>query len=153
MNNQHSNDEVISTLNSLIETCKDGEEGFRAAGDAVENQDVRTLFHLLGQQRARFAAELNSEVLHHGGQPVESGHISASLHRGWMHLRTAIAGKSESAIIDECERGEDAAMSAYQDALKKQLPSDLLSIVEDQYAAVREAHSTVRDLKRAAHAA
>ncbi len=153
MTNHNTNDEVISILNSLIETCKDGEEGFRTAGDAVENPDIRTLFHLFGQQRARFASELNNEVLRHGGEPAESGHVAASLHRGWLHLKTAITGKNETAIIDECERGEDVAMAAYQDALKKQLPSDLLSMVEEQYAAVRHSHETVRGMKRTAHAA
>jgi uncharacterized protein (TIGR02284 family) len=153
MNTQNKNDEVIDELNSLIETCKDGEEGFRTAGDAIQDPDTRTLFHLFGQQRARFASELNNEVLHRGGEPAESGHVAASLHRGWLHLKTAIGSKHEAAIIDEAERGEDAALAAYESALKKQLPSDLLSIVEDQYAEVRKAHATVRALKREAHAA
>jgi len=152
MNTRNTNDEVISTLNSLIETCKDGEEGFRTAGDAVEDLDIRTVCHLFGQQRARFASELNNEVLRRGGEPVESGHVSASLHRGWLHLKTAIGSKHEASIVDECERGEDAAMKAYEDALKTQLPSDLLSIVEEQYEEIRKAHAVVRGMKREAHA-
>ena len=152
MNNQETNDKVISTLNSLIETCRDGEEGFRSAGDAIENPDVRTLFHMYAQQRAHFRSELVNEVLRHGGDPADSGHVSASLHRGWLNLKAAITGKSETAIIDECERGEDVAMSSYQDALKERLPADLMSIVEEQYSEVRHSHDTVRGLKRAAHA-
>jgi uncharacterized protein (TIGR02284 family) len=152
MNTHEKNDEVISILNSLIETNMDGKEGYKMAGDAVLNPDVRTLFHMYSQQRAQFAAELNNEVLHHGGKPAESGHVSAALHRGWMNLKTAITGKNEAEIIDECERGEDAAMKAYQDALKKLLPSDLLSIVEEQYGQIRHSHETIRSLKRAAHA-
>jgi uncharacterized protein (TIGR02284 family) len=153
MNTRNTNDEVIAELNSLIETCKDGEEGFRTACEALQDPDIRTLFNVFAQQRAVFASVLNNEVLHRGGEPVESGHVSASLHRGWLQLKTAIGSKHEAAIIDEAERGEDAAMAAYESALKKQLPSDLLSIVEDQYAQVRKAHATVRALKREAHAA
>jgi uncharacterized protein (TIGR02284 family) len=152
MNNEQTNKEVISVLNDLIETCKDGEEGFRTAGDSIQNSEVRTLFHMYAQQRAHFASELNNEVLRHGGEPAESGHVSASLHRGWLNLKAAVTGKNDAAIIDECERGEDAAMAAYQDALKKQLPSDLLSMVEEQYSEVRHSHETVRGLKHAAHA-
>jgi uncharacterized protein (TIGR02284 family) len=153
MNTQKTHDEVISVLNSLIETCKDGEEGFKTAGDAIENPDIRTLFHMYAQQRAHFRSELFNEVLRHGGEPAESGHLAASLHRGWMDLKTAIGGKNEAAIIDECERGEDAAMKAYQEALKENLPADLMSMVEGQYSEVRHSHETVRGLKRAAHAA
>jgi uncharacterized protein (TIGR02284 family) len=146
-----SNEEVVSTLNSLIETCRDGEEGFRDAGDAIENMDLRTLFHMYAQQRAHFRGELFNEVLRHGGTPAESGHVAGTLRRGWMNLKAAISRKNEAAIIDECERGEDAAMSAYQDALKKALPSDLMATVEEQYSEIRHSHQTVRGLKRAAH--
>ncbi len=43
-------------------------------------------------------------------------------------------------------------MKAYQEALKEQLPADVMSIVEDQYSEIRHSHETVRGLKRAAHA-
>ncbi len=152
MSTTATNDDAISVLNDLIETNKDGEEGFRTAANAVENTDLKTLFNMYAQQRARFAAELNNEVLHRGGEPAKSGHVSASLHRGWINLKTAVTGKSETAIVDECERGEDAAKANYENALKKTIPSDLLSIVETQYSEVKLAHDRIRDLKRAEHA-
>jgi len=148
-----SNDDAISVLNDLIETNKDGEEGFRTAAEAVQNSELKTLFNMYAQQRARFGSELNNEVLRRGGQPSTSGHVSASLHRGWINLKQAITGKSESAIVDECERGEDAAKSNYESALKKNLPSDLLSVVETQFGEVKSAHDRIRDLKRSEHAA
>ncbi len=152
MNTHSTNEEVISVLNDLIETCKDGEQGFRSAGDAVKNSDLKTLFHMYAQQRSKFAAELNNEVLRHGGDPATSGHVSATLHRGWLNLKAAVTGNDETALIDECERGEDVAMANYQDALKKTLPADLMSVIEDQFTDVKHAHDTVRGLKRAAHA-
>lgn len=152
MNTKLTNEDVVSALNDLIETCKDGEEGFRTAGDAVENHDLRTLFHMYAQQRARFGAELNNEVLRHGGNPADSGHVSAALHRGWLNIKAAVTGKDSTAIIDECERGEDVAVSTYQEGLKKTLPSDLLAIVQQQYSEVKKAHDTIRGLKHEAHA-
>jgi uncharacterized protein (TIGR02284 family) len=153
MTTKNTNDDVLSVLNDLIETCKDGEQGYRAAGDAIETPDIRTLFHMYAQQRAQFASELNNEVLRHGGEPAKAGHVSAALHRGWMNIKAAVTGKNETAIIDECERGEDAAVEAYQDALKKHLPRDLQSLIEQQYTEIKHSHDTVRGMKRAAHAA
>ena len=40
-----SNDEVISTLNGLIQTCKDGEEGFRDAAENVKSVSLKTSFY------------------------------------------------------------------------------------------------------------
>jgi len=152
MSTTETNDHAISVLNDLIETNKDGEQGFRTAAEHVTNSELKTLFNIFAQQRARFASELNSEVLRRGGDPAKTGHMSATLHRGWIDLKSAVTGKSEKAIVDECERGEDSAKSNYEDALKKSLPSDLLSIIETQYLDVKAAHDSVRDLKRAEHA-
>jgi len=152
MSTTETNDHAISVLNDLIETNKDGEQGFRTAAEHVTNSELKTLFNIFAQQRARFASELNSEVLRRGGDPAKTGHMSATLHRGWIDLKSAVTGKSEKAIVDECERGEDSAKSNYEDALKKSLPSDLLSIIETQYLEVKAAHDSVRDLKRAEHA-
>ncbi|MDQ6663482.1 MAG: PA2169 family four-helix-bundle protein [Acidobacteriota bacterium] len=142
------NEEAIDSVNDLIETLKDGEQGFRTAAAHVQDAELRTLFDMYAQQRARFAAELNNEVLRRGGDPAKSGHVSASFHRGWINLKSIVTGKDEAAIVAECERGEDSSVHNYQDALKKNLPSDLLSIVEEQYRHVKAAHDTIRDLKR-----
>ena len=57
-----SNDEVISTLNGLIETCKDGQDGFKTAAEGVERSDLKSLFYEFAQQRSQFAGELQTLV-------------------------------------------------------------------------------------------
>ena len=51
--------EAISTLNSLIETLKDGQEGFRQAAEAVKDSQLKSTFNELSdaafQIRGRFA--------------------------------------------------------------------------------------------------
>ena len=65
-----SNDDVISTLNNLIETCKDGQEGFQQAAEGVQNSQLKSLFYEFGQQRAQFAGELQGLVRELGGDDV-----------------------------------------------------------------------------------
>ncbi|MEJ7711423.1 MAG: PA2169 family four-helix-bundle protein [Pyrinomonadaceae bacterium] len=144
-----SNDDVISTLNNLIETLKDGENGFRTAADGVTSAQVKTLFHTFSQQRAQFAAELQSEVRRLGGDPEKTGSVAATLHRGWINIKSTVTGSNENAVLAECERGEDSAISNYQDALKETLPADVKAIVEKQYTQVKEAHDRIRNLERA----
>ena len=53
----------------------------------------------------------------------------------------------------ECERGEDAAKSAYEKALDEDLPPTIEAIVRRQYHGVKENHDRIRDLRnQAAHA-
>ena len=37
-------EEIQSTLNNLIETCKDGEQGFKTAADRVKESSLKSLF-------------------------------------------------------------------------------------------------------------
>src|SRR5436190_298889 len=124
-----SNDDVISMLNGLIETCRDGQEGFKEAAEAVKHSDLKTMFYEYSQQRAEFAGVLQGLVRSLGGDPETEGSFSGALHRGWIDLKSAITGEDDEAILNECERGEDSAKSAYADALKTNLPSNVDDIV------------------------
>jgi uncharacterized protein (TIGR02284 family) len=145
-------DDVISTLNNLIETCKDGQNGFQAAADGVKNSELKTLFHTYSRQRAQFAGELQAEVRRLGGDPEQTGSVAATLHRGWINIKSAVTGEDEEAVISECERGEDSAVRNYQDAINGGLPADVSTIVERQYTQVKEAHDRIRALERASGA-
>ena len=143
------NDGAISTLNNLIETCRDGQNGFQTAAEGIRNSDLKTLFHTYAQQRAQFAGELQDEVRRLGGDPETSGSVAATLHRGWINIKSAVTGEDENAVISECERGEDAAVSNYRAALDADLPANVRALVERQFAHVKEAHDRIRSLERA----
>jgi uncharacterized protein (TIGR02284 family) len=144
-----SNEEVISTLNNLIETCRDGQNGFQTAAEGVKRAELKQLFHGYSQQRARFVGELQDEVRRLGGDPEDSGSVTASLHRGWMDIKAAVTGQDDGAVTSECERGEDSAVSNYRAALNVDLPANIRSIVERQFAEVKEAHDRLSNLKKA----
>ena len=145
--NIESNDTVISTLNGLIETCRDGEEGFRDAAEGVERSDLKTIFYEFSQQRAQFTGVLQELVRSLGGNPESGGSISGAIHRGWIDLKAAITGKDEGAILNECERGEDHAKAAYTKALEYNLPANVADIVRQQSQAVQAAHNRIKALR------
>jgi uncharacterized protein (TIGR02284 family) len=136
------NDTAISVLNELIETSKDGANGFRAAAEAVQRPDAKALFTSRVPIIERAAAELQAEVRRLGGDAETTGSVAASLHRGWIGLKAAVTGKDDAAIITECERGEQLAVTKYEDALEKDLPADVRAVVERQY------RGTVQNLEK-----
>jgi uncharacterized protein (TIGR02284 family) len=143
--------EVIDTLNTLIETSRDAENGFHAAAEVVDDPSLKRLFVAYSHQRGEFARELEGQVRRLGGDPQQGGSVAGTLHRAVMNIRAAVSGPDERAVIAEAERGEDAAVRAYEVALRRSaLPADVRAVIARQAARVKEAHDRLRDLKRAA---
>lgn len=140
-------DKAITTINNLIETCKDGEKGFREAAEGLKSPDIKAKFLQYSQQRAEMSRELQTLVRGMGGDPETSGSMSASLHRGWIDLKAALTGRDEAAILAEAERGEDVAKNAYENALKEALPPDAQMVVQQQAMHVQQAHDNVKHLR------
>ena len=142
-----NNEEVISTLNNLIETCKDGQQGFKSAAEGVERTQLKTFFYEMDQQRSQFVGELQTLVRELGGDPENTGSLGGAIHRGWINIKSAITGKDESAVLNEAERGEDVAKNTYKEALEMALPANILAVVQNQYTAVQASHDTVKRLR------
>lgn len=145
--NTASTKDYISTLNNLIETLKDGEQGFRKAAEDVKSSNLRSVFSEYSSQRSQFASELQMEVTRLGGDAEKSGSVAGAMHRGWIDVKSAVTNRDDHNILEEAERGEDVALKSFQKALAEELPSDLRSIVEQQYRHIQQAHDRIRSLR------
>jgi len=143
-------DDVIDTLNELIETCKDGELGFRDCAENIRDPSIQQMMMTAADRCRQGADELQREVQLLGGKAETSGSLAGSAHRRWVDIKGTIMGKDEASVLAECERGEDVAKESYQRALEQELPANIRSIVERQYRGVLENHDRVRALERAA---
>ena len=142
------NKEIISTLNGLIETLKDGQEGYKQSASGVDDPQLKTLFDTLSLQRSKFAGELQNEVVNMGDpDPEDASSVTGSMHRAWINVKSAVTNRDRHAILAEAERGEDAAVSAYSDAMEKNLPTPIKEVVSRQSAEVKAAHDKIRALR------
>lgn len=140
-------DKIVNLLNNLIETSKNGEKGFQAAAEDTKSAELKALFQRRAVDCGSGAAELQAVVTQLGGKPEDSGTIAGAVHRGWMNLKQAVAGREDLAILEECERGEDVAKKNYADALKETLPENVRAVVQKQYDGVLRNHDQIRDLR------
>jgi uncharacterized protein (TIGR02284 family) len=147
------NNDVVSTLNDLIETCKDGEQGFKTCAEDISDGQYKQPFLTLAAGCAAAAQELSSLVVAHGGDPETRSSLSGTLHRRWVDIKSAIVGKDDEAILNECERGEDVAVKSYRRALEKELPLEIKAVVERQYQGVLQNHDLVKSMRDRARAA
>lgn len=145
--------EIVSTINDLIETLKDGQEGFKQAAEAVKDTRLKSLFSEYSQQRSRFAAELQTAVRSLGEDPEKTSSTAGAMHRAWINLKSAITRGDDAAILAECERGEDSAVSEFKKAMDEDGTSPVRDIIVRQYGEVKSAHDRIRTLRDAAKAA
>ena len=140
-------DRIVKLLNDLVETSKNGEKGFLAAAEDTKDAELRGLFQNRATDCAAGATELQALVARLGGKPETGGSVAGAVHRGWVHLKAAVAGRSDTAILEECEKGEDVAKKDYADALREPLPDDVRAVVQRQYDGVLRNHDQIRDLR------
>jgi uncharacterized protein (TIGR02284 family) len=147
-----NNNEVISILNALVETCRRGQEVFRSAAEGIRNSEFRRLFNIFAQQRSQFIAELQAEIHRLGGDAGKVGSTATNLPNNTIPFRVPGASemRDEASIIAECQREEEAAVNDYQEALKADLPLDVQYVVKRQYMDIKDAYDRIRILQRAA---
>ena len=81
----------------------------------------------------RMLQDLQQYVTQYGGTPETTGTVAGAVHRGWVNLKSALAMNDDKAVLNEVERGEDHAVTVYRNALAKDLPPEIKSVVQRMY--------------------
>ena len=139
---------AISVLEDLIETCKDGQKGYQDAAQHVKRTDLKTYFNEQSLERSRFAGELEAELMRLGKPDKKVFGIGGgTLHRAWIDTKVALGG-GDKTILESVEAGEDRAKEAYQKAVTGDLPENIAQVVRRQAASVERAHDKVKHAAR-----
>jgi uncharacterized protein (TIGR02284 family) len=141
-------DRLVSLLNDLIETCKDGEYGFDTCAKHASSPEIRQLFAQRAADCRTGARELQALVKSENAAPDTSGSALGAMHRGWVAVLGTVSGNSDKRMLEEAERGEDSAVASYRKALRENdLPADVRAVLERQMAGAQRNHDQVKALR------
>ena len=148
-----NNQEIIDSLNNLIQINNDRIQGYLTASQETDEGDLKAVFSEMMTASQECRRELVHEVSSLGGTPVEGTTVSGKLFRVWMDIKAALTSKDRKAILNSCEFGEDAAVNTYRtemdgDALKG---TEQLNKVRDQYTKIKAGHDKIKQLRDAAN--
>jgi uncharacterized protein (TIGR02284 family) len=150
-------EKALDVINDLIEINNDRVAGFEKAGKDLEGQDseLTAVFNKLAGESQQYANELTGIARQYGGEVAEGTSTSGTLHRAWIDIKTTFTGSDREAILNECERGEDAIKSAYGDALdpENELNPELAEVLQRQLQSVSEGHDLIKSLRDRAKSA
>lgn len=148
-NTMDKNIKTETYLNDLLAKTYDAQRGYANAAEATNQVQLKKWFVNQGIQRTQFAAQLTQEIKNMNQEPEFDGTFLGDVHRGWMNLKSALSLNTDEAILEECIRGEKAAVDEYTNVLehKSELPPTVVTLLQNQQADIRTTVSKIKSLE------
>ena len=145
---KNTNDKIIECINNLIAIVNDGMCGYENASQDVNDATLKELFRQYSDERAFFALALKNEVKRLGGDPEKGGDTLGALHRTWMDIKSTITTGDRDGILKICITGEEAAVKAYSEQLKNDIPdNNIRDLLNQQLNSIQQALNNIRSLE------
>jgi len=135
---------TFETLQNLIETCRNGQNGYLHAAAKVEDPELKSFFEAQSRERGRFAVELTAEAEKLGKvAPHKAGTVAGMMHRAWFAMKADFGG-ADKGILSAVRQGEARAEKFYKQAEGSRLPESIRSMISRQHESVKAAQDRVR---------
>ena len=141
-------DKIISDLNTLLTRNYDAEKGYHKAAEHVKDPDLKRMFEVYSDQRYHFGHDLKGEITSMGGEPDKGASVASGAHRTWMDIKSMLSSDDTESMLEECIRGEEAAVKNYKEVLEHtDLPATTRTVLNDHVTKIEEALYQVRELE------
>lgn len=139
--------ETEDALREVIEGLIDSQERLQKIGEELQDETLRRYFLAESLRRAQFRGELENILHQEGVKDIkESGTAEGTFMRVWAELKARLGGRDHT-LLATAEEGEDGAVRAYAEALKKDLPLPVREVLQRQAAHIESCHDYVRDAR------
>lgn len=136
-------------LQQIVDICADGSKGYEAASSNIEQEDFKTLFLRLSQQRKGFVEDIKNEALHMGIELDASGTVKGFFHRTWLATKSTFSSDTNEKVIDESMYGENTAVDEYNKVLADyEMPAFLKEKLFEQQRLIKVAIQQLNGLKK-----
>jgi len=139
-------DENRRALQELIEVNIDSYRGFTQAADEALAGSLAKQFFEFASQRLALASELQWLLRSTDREPLTEASVTGRIHRSIMDWRSVFSD-GETAVLKEAERGEDYIKAKYEAVLAQTAGTGVTELLGRHYAAVKNVHNTVRELR------
>jgi uncharacterized protein (TIGR02284 family) len=143
-----AHDLTVQALNQLLEKNYDAENGYKNALIETKSEQLKPYFTKQAANRSQNANELYKAIRNLNATPVEKGSATAAVHRTWMDLKKAFTGKNDEAILQECIRGDIAALTEYEKVLNNpEYLFDSKGIIRKQLHSIQKTLDAIKKLE------
>ena len=147
---QATTTDTIEILNDLVVINNDRIVGYERALEETkaEDADLKVIFTKMIDESRKIRVDLAGEVQSLGGEFESGTTATGKLYRAWMDVKAVFTGHDRHTVLANCERGEDAAQTAYKDALaENNIPAYIRTMLEAQKQMLRASHDKIKALR------
>ena len=142
------NSKLIEALNDLLEKTYDAEKGYIESRENTNSSTLKVLFNQKVAQRYHFGHEIKDLIRDLGGKPEKGGSVEGFLHRTWLDFKSMMSMSNDEEILEEIQKGEEAALEEYNEFLKEHdMPKNVRSVISKQRDQIARAHDRAEILE------
>ena len=145
------NTNTVSTLNDLLNITNDRIKGFGKVEDKVWDtySSLKSDYDQMVSESQTMKSDLISLIREKGGEPDDSSTTAGALHRTWIDIKNSFGGDNAESTLENVAFGENAAVEAYESALKDgTLCPQSTSVISEQLAKLRSSYSKFANLEK-----
>jgi hypothetical protein len=138
---------LTQILSRLSQACFDSQESYAYAAQHTRNRGLKLVLKSYAQERAQFQEQLRRFAPE--SLPLGAHGTDSALGRGWASMRAWFTIRRQSrqrVLMQKALESDKAVIVAYEDALRQQLPPDVMTQVRDQLAALYQAERRLTSL-------
>ncbi len=140
-----STKELLERITSI---CQDSHKGYKLAADNMEDDNLKTIFNRLAQQRLLFIEELKDDARTLGLSLDDDSSVKGYFHRVWIDVKDFFSINEDQAVIEEAIRGENEAKETYEEVLKEDLPAFIKIRLEKQNLLIDGALTNLKEFSK-----
>ncbi|AYN68379.1 PA2169 family four-helix-bundle protein [Euzebyella marina] len=139
---------LVDRLKGVLEKNIDAQKGYAKAAENADSRFLQSFFQRKSMERQSFNTELQTELHSAYGTEKIDGSATGTLHRAWMDVKNLFSADSDESMLEECIRGDKAAIEEYTEILNNTaLPISVSTILRNQVLKLRTDLNQVQSLE------
>lgn len=118
-------DERQMSVNAVEKLCFETADHYGAVASELGDDRLAGVFNTLADERQHLAAELAVQIHAIDDLPQQPDPDREAIAHMLSGIKALLSGDMRASLVADCERGEDALVSAIHAALRQDLPEDM----------------------------
>jgi uncharacterized protein (TIGR02284 family) len=123
-------DERQMSVNAVEKLCFETADHYEAAASELGDDRLAEVFAALADERQQLAAELAVQIHAIDDLPQQPDPDREAIAHMLAGIKALLSGDMRGSLVADCERGEEALVSAIHAALRQDLPEDMHAVLK-----------------------